>query len=512
MGIRGKSRAPQDDPQRSAGYETDDEAEREAAIAGLFGPLVEGERQQPIAQAAAGARIMAQRGAAAASVPTSAPTVAGLTPVPLPRTPVRTAVPAVAVPVAVGAPEEHVATGTPEPISAVAVGPHVESSPGVREALPLAEATEARPRPAAKPRDAETHDVPAKARRRIGAAPRTSRPARRSVGRSRTMGWGVVAASVIIGGAVAIAGTLTVQSAQARDQLAAAVADVEEAEALIPAAQRALDAATADYAALGAERTEAVAAVAPVLARLVGMSDDAARAAAQTALDALSAEVDATPAGAPADYTRGDVDSTDLEALGAAVEDADAYRQGIESATSRVRADAAAREERIGAVQSAVLALGATLPSSADRIVAENPLPPGELRDAAIAAAAAAAAADDRAASLAAMDAYTAAVAALRDEQARMAAEQQRLRELQEQRAPQGPRSQPTKNSTPDLGAAPGQAPASPAPAAPVPQPDAQAQPEPQQPQPQAPQPQPEPDPGPGDDWPWGDWPFPGSP
>lgn len=329
----------------------------------------------------------------------------------------------------------------------------------------------------------------------------------------------MAAASVVIVGAVAIAGTLTVQSAQAQDRLAAAVAELEEAEALIPAAQSELAAATDDYAALGAERTDAAAAITPVLARLAGMSDDAARAAVQAALDALGAETDATPATMSAAYTPSELDSTDLEALGAAVDEADAYRKTVTSASERVRAEAAALEDRIGAVQAAILALAATLPSWADRIAAENPLPAVELRDAvltAAAAAAAAATADDRAASLSAMDSYASAVAALRDEQVRMTAEQSLLRE-REQRAPQAPRSQPTKNSTPDLGAAPGQAPATPAPAAPVPQPDAQPQPQPQpQPEPQPPQPQPqpqpepEPNPGPGDDWPWGDWPFQG--
>ncbi|MBW9119471.1 hypothetical protein JNB63_05130 [Microbacterium trichothecenolyticum] len=315
------------------------------------------------------------------------------------------------------------------------------------------------------------------------------------------MKWGVAAASVIVVAGVAIAGTLTVQSAQARDRLAAAVALWDAADQTAAAAQSNLDAAMRDYSALAAQGADAVAAAAPVIAQLGGMSDETARLAAQATLDALTAQSAVDPVAEPAAYGAAEIDTTDLEALAAAADAAQAHGKELDAAASDVRDAAATFEGRIDDARAALFALGASLPSSADRIVAENPLPAAPLHDAVRAAAGAAAAATEEAAALEAMGTYAGAVAALRDEQTRIAAEQQRMRELQEQRS-QTPRTPRTEDPVPAPAPAPQPAPGAEEPTVPEPAPQPEPQPQPE------PEPEPPAEPNPGDEWPW-PWPWP---
>ncbi|MDQ7878384.1 hypothetical protein Q9R08_10400 [Microbacterium sp. QXD-8] len=544
MGLRGKTGAPQGGPPRPRDEHDDDleaEREREAALAGLFGPLLVGERQQPTAVAAASARIMAHHGAAAASVPATAPTVAALLSVPPAR--VTVPAPAAAVPASPEAPIPRptkpappipstvVAANLPAGSAAataelaeagddsLATGGPAASAPGSGDSPRALAATvaEGAPTPVGHqvlpPRTAPLEVALLVEAQRPASpntaetAPRTSRPARRSAAAR----WGLVAASVIVVGALVTTGTVTVQSAMARDRLAAAVAQLDEAAAGVVAAQADLDAAIVEDAALGADSDAAVAAAEPVLAQLAGISDDAALQEAQVAVDELIAAAGAAPVTRPDAGTRTTVDTADVEAVAAATHDADGVRADLVAAASDVRTASAALEARIEALRAAVLALGASLPASADRIAAENPLPAAELRDAVLTAAAAAAAARENADALAAMGSYAGAVAALRGEQDRIAAEQQRLHELEQQRAAQRPRSQQSPEQTSDPAPAPDQGSAPQTPSAPSPQPPPQPEPGPQpgpDPQPDPdPDPEPQPDPGPRDGWPWGPWP-----
>ncbi|MFK4808480.1 hypothetical protein ACI3KX_21655, partial [Microbacterium sp. ZW CA_36] len=452
MGLRGKTGAPHGGPSRPYDEHDDLEEERarEAALAGLFGPLRVGEREQPIAVAAASARVMAHHGAAAASVPATAPTVAALMSVPPARVPVpapapapaaaravapaaaptvaasseaqivRPAKPAAAVAAASETPIAGPAKPAPAPVPAVVMSPDAQivrpakpapplpptivaaTPPGIAAAIavpaeiggdslatggPAASAPGSGDSPRAlaamgpggpAPAPVDDQVVPPRAAP-LGAAPvveaqRTAPPntaatapgTRRPGRRSAAARWGLVAASVIVVGALATAGTVTVQSAMARDRLAAAVAQLDEAEAGVVAAQADLDAAIVEDATLGAAGDAGVAATEPVLAQLGGISDDAALQAAQVAFDDLNADAGASPVAGPDTSVRTGADTTDVEAVTAATDDADDFRADLVAAASDVRAESAALQGRIDALHAALLALGATLPTSAD--------------------------------------------------------------------------------------------------------------------------------------------------
>jgi hypothetical protein len=328
--------------------------------------------------------------------------------------------------------------------------------------------------------------------------PIASRQRRR--GRAR---WVVAAASVVLISGVVVAGIFTVQSAQARDRLTAAAAELAGAEAVVASAEQELDAAAAAYGILAAAATPTVGRTGMVLDSLAGLSDDSARGSAQGALDALAAHLAGPPAAAAAAFEGADVDDADPEALLVAADDAIEHAELVSAAAAAVRVDAASLDDRTAALRTALLMLGGGLPAFAERIVAENALPGTPLRDAVVVAAHAAAIAGDEDAALAAMESYAAAVIALRGEQARLAEEQSRLREAAEQRqhAP-APRSQPDSDGAahpaPDPAPAPAPAPGPGAGPAPEPEPEQEPEPEPE------PESEPEPEPGPDPrDWPW---------
>ncbi|MGK3954246.1 hypothetical protein ACLKM7_18150 [Microbacterium sp. I2] len=325
------------------------------------------------------------------------------------------------------------------------------------------------------------------------SVPVPSTPRQRRRGRAR---WVVAAASVVLISGVVVAGIFTVQSAQARDRLTAAAAELAGAEAVVASAEQELDAAAAAYGILAAAATPTVGRTGMVLDSLAGLSDEPARGSAQGALDALAAQLAGPAAAAPA-YEGADVDDADPEALLVAADDAIEHAELVSAAAAAVRVDAASLDDRTAALRTALLMLGGGLPAFAERIVAENALPGTPLRDAVVVAAHAAAIAGDEDAALAAMESYAAAVIALRGEQARLAEEQSRLREAAEQRqhAP-APRSQPGSDGAAHPAPDPAPAPA------PVPGPGAGPAPEPEPEQ----EPEPEPEPEPGTDprdWPW---------
>lgn len=315
--------------------------------------------------------------------------------------------------------------------------------------------------------------------------------------------WGVAAASVVLISGVVVAGIFTVQSAQARDRLTVAAAELAEAEAAVASAEQELDAASAAYATLAAAATPTVGRTSSVLASLAGLSGEPARGAAQSTLDALAAQLTGPPAAAPAGYEDADVEDADPQALLAAAGDATEHAERLGAAAAAVRAGAASLEDRTAALRTALLALGGGLPAFAERIVAENALPGTPLRDAVVVAAHAAAIAADEDAALAAMESYTAAVVSLRGEQARLAEEQSRLREAAERRAQApAPRSQPDSDGASRPAPDPVPAPAPGPDAGPPPEPEPEPEPEPDpEPQPE-PEPEPEPEPDPRD-WPW---------
>ena len=245
---------------------------------------------------------------------------------------------------------------------------------------------------------------------------------------SKRVRWSVAASVVlliaVVVGAIAFAQMFAANN-QAAQALAASVAELEAAEAEATQPYALMESAIAEYddAVLGARA--AADSAGPALASVAGMVDEPALVAANAALAALVAQLDGTPLAAPpAAYERGDVDMTDLDAIAAATETARDHAEKVATATREARAAQAALLEKVTALTAAQVALGSLLPSSGVVMVGENERADQSFQDAVIAASVAVPAAQAAGGSGdAELLAYSAAVTALRADQARAESE-----------------------------------------------------------------------------------------
>jgi hypothetical protein len=225
---------------------------------------------------------------------------------------------------------------------------------------------------------------------------------------------GVVAASVVIAQTVS-ANNLAAQ------RLAAAVAELDAAEESATQPESVLDEAVGQYDDTVETARATADSAGPPLAALAGMAAQPQLDASNAALAALVAQLDATSLGdMPEPYARGDVDMSDIEQVRAATETAKDHAALVTTTTREVRAAQAALQEKLDALRVAQVALGASLPATADLIVGENRRALQSFRDAVIAASVAVPAAQNAGGSGdAEMLAYAAAVTALRNDQTR---------------------------------------------------------------------------------------------
>ncbi|MET0782454.1 MAG: hypothetical protein ABWZ16_13170, partial [Microbacterium sp.] len=235
----------------------------------------------------------------------------------------------------------------------------------------------------------------------------------------------VVLLAVVIAGAVIFAQNFAATNREAQ-ALAAAVAELEGAEANATQPYGLMESAFAEYDAAALAARAAADSAGPALASVVGMTDEAPLTAANAALAALVAQLDDTTlAAAPERYERGEVDMSDPEQIAAAAQTADNRAQAIATATREARAAQAALVEKTAALTAAQVALGSSLPATAVVIVGQNPRAEQSFRDAVIAASVAVPAAQAAGGSGdAELLAYSGAVTALRADQA--SAEDQR--------------------------------------------------------------------------------------
>jgi hypothetical protein len=225
---------------------------------------------------------------------------------------------------------------------------------------------------------------------------------------------GVVAGSVVIAQNIA-ANNLAAQ------ELAAAIAELEAAEASAADPQPLLDEAVSQYDDTVATAQATADSAAPPLAAVAGMAAQPVLDASNAALAALVAQLAVTPPDdLPEPYARGDVDMTDIDEVKAATKTADNHVELLTTATREVRAAQTALQEKIDALRTAQVALGASLPETAVLIVGENKRALQSFRDAVIAASIAVPAAQNAGGSGdAELLAYAAAVTALRTDQTR---------------------------------------------------------------------------------------------
>ncbi|WP_139230884.1 hypothetical protein [Microbacterium sp. cf046] len=244
-------------------------------------------------------------------------------------------------------------------------------------------------------------------------------------GWSTRVRWSVAVSIVlligVIAGSVVIAQMLAANNLAAQE-LAAAVAELEAAETAATEPESVLKDSVAAYdeSVLLARGTADSAG--PALAAVVGVTEQAPLDAANAALAALTAQLDADSlADPPAPYERGDVDLTDIDAVRAATATAEDHGESITAATRAVGAAQTSLQEKLVALRNAQVALGVTIPETAVRIVGENEEAEQSLRDAVIAASLAVGAAQNAGASGdPELIAYAAAVAAMRADQERV--------------------------------------------------------------------------------------------
>lgn len=252
--------------------------------------------------------------------------------------------------------------------------------------------------PAAEPVDAATA---------AGAAPR-----RRPTGRSLILA-GAAAALV---GAVATVAVVASQAPPSSPDDRPAFSALASAEAALAEAEQLLEAANERVAEVrsaadaDADRADAL------LLGLAGFSDEAARTTALAAVAAYRADSgEALPSEEPAPYERPDGELT-ADDVTAALDDVEARRER----TDDLLGTAAAEESKLLTLHSTLIAARdaflSTIPSYAEVVNAENPQAEVQFRSAVTAAAASVAAPD---AGDAAVQAYLAAVTALRADQAR---------------------------------------------------------------------------------------------
>jgi len=269
-----------------------------------------------------------------------------------------------------------------------------------------------------------------------------------------------VAASVIL--LVVIGAVVFAQVLAANNQaaVAAAVAELEAAEAAATQPYSPMQAAIADYndAALGARASADSAS--PAFAAVAGMTDEATLASANAALAAVLAQLDDAPFDAPpARYARGDIDLTNLDAIAAATKTANSRAEQYMTATEEARAARTELIEKVEALGAARLALGRSLPAAADIIVDENWRTVWSFKEAVIEAAAAVPAAQETGIwGDAELLAYAAAVTALREEQERLGGARSTPVEPepeQETDPSPDPSTEPSPDSSPDPGTVP---------------------------------------------------------
>jgi hypothetical protein len=234
----------------------------------------------------------------------------------------------------------------------------------------------------------------------------------------------IVLLVALVAGSIWVARTIADNNLAAQE-LAAAVAELEAAEAAATEPQAVLDTAIADYDATVEIARATAEAAAPPLAAVAGMAAQPLLDTSNAALAALIAALDADPLeDPPAPYERGEVDLGDIDAVRAATERAEDHAERVLAATREANAARTALQQNLDALRAAQVALGASLPETAVVIVGENDDASQELSDAVIAAAVAVGAAQNAGGSGdAELLAYAAAVTALREDQAREAQE-----------------------------------------------------------------------------------------
>lgn len=256
--------------------------------------------------------------------------------------------------------------------------------------------------------------------------------------------WTAVIAVALI--TLVVAGSLYAAQtfASNAERLQEAVAEYESEAERADAGGADVEAAAAAYDATARAARAAADAAGPALAALAGMCDQAALDAAGTALQSLVDILEAAiPPQGPGEFSARDVaDLADIESVELATAAARAHTEQNATAASEIELARLAVEEKAAALTAAQRALGATLPATAETIVDENPLAADELQAAVLDGAAAVAAAQAAGGSGdAEMLVYSAAVTALREDQARAEAARE---------ARPAPRPEPEPEPAPD--------------------------------------------------------------
>ncbi len=224
----------------------------------------------------------------------------------------------------------------------------------------------------------------------------------------------------VVVGSVLIAQNIAANNVAAQE-LAAAVAELEGAEAAATDPEPLLDEAVSQYEDTVASAQATADSAGPPLAAIAGMAAQPLLDASNAALAALIAQLAAADLGdVPDPYERGDVDMADIDELKAATKIAEAHAGLVTTATREVRAAQTALQEKVDALRVAQVALGASLPETAVVIEGENRRALQSFRDAVVAASVAVPAAQNAGGSGdAELLAYAAAVTALREDQVR---------------------------------------------------------------------------------------------
>ena len=225
---------------------------------------------------------------------------------------------------------------------------------------------------------------------------------------------GVVAGAIVIGQNVAANNV-------AAKALAAAVAELKDAEQSASQPEPLLAGAVTENEDTAAAAQATADAAGPPLAAIAGMAPQPLLDASNAALAALLAQLATSDIGEQPDpYERGDVDLSDIDEVKAATKIAEAHGGLVTTATRQVRAAQTTLQEKVDALRTAQVALGASLPETAVVIVGENEDALQSFRDAVIAASVAVPAAQNAGGSGdAEILAYAAAVTALRQDQVR---------------------------------------------------------------------------------------------
>jgi hypothetical protein len=254
-------------------------------------------------------------------------------------------------------------------------------------------------------------------------------PRRGVFGWSRRVRWSVAVSIVllvaVVAGAVVIA-QLVANNREA-EAVAASVSGLESAEADATEPYSVLESAIAEYEQTVVTAQAAADSAGPALASVVGMADEPALAAANSALaELVAALAESKVAPAPEPYTRGDVDMSDPGEIATATDAAASHAALVSDATREARDAQAVLVSKMNALLGAQVTLGSSLPARSVIIVGTNSQAEQSFRDAVLAAALAVGTAQKAGGSGdAELLAYSAAVTALRADQARAEAERE---------------------------------------------------------------------------------------